>query len=113
VGRVLTQDVTLDGVTMKCGDYVQLTTCFHGLDEQKWENALTVDFNRPGLAAHMAFGRGAHKCPGSNLARSELRVFLEEWLRRIPEFELRPGEGAVTATGAVAGVLRLPLLWSV
>jgi cytochrome P450 len=52
-----------------------------------------------------------HKCPGANLARSELRVFLEEWLKRIPEFAVKPGDHAVTAPGAVAGVLRLPLVW--
>jgi cytochrome P450 len=113
VGRVLTQDVTLDGVTMKAGDYVQLTTCFHGLDERKWQDPLAVDFNRPGLAGHMAFGRGVHKCPGANLARSELRVFLEEWLKRIADFQIKPGEESVTATGSVAGVLRLPLQWPV
>ena len=76
VGRVLTEDVTLDGVTLKAGDYVQLTTCFHGLDDRKWTDPLAVDFHRSGLSEHMAFGRGVHKCPGANLARSELRVFL-------------------------------------
>ena len=111
VGRKLTQDVTLDGVTMRAGDYVQLTTCLHGLDEHRWPNALAVDFHRSGLSDHMAFGRGVHRCPGAILARSELRVFLEEWLRRIPEFQIKPGEEAITATGAVAGVLRLPLVW--
>ena len=111
VGRVLTQDVMLDGVTMKAGDYVQLTTCFHGLDDRRWTDPLSVDFERPGLADHMAFGRGAHKCPGANLARSELRVFLEEWLKRIPDFEINPAEDSVSATGAVFGMLRLPLVW--
>ena len=113
VGRVLTTDVELDGVTLKAGDHVQLTVCFHGLDERRWPDPLTVDFDRPELAGHMAFGRGVHRCPGSNLARSELRVFLEEWLKRIPDFAIKPGEQAVTATGAVAGVLRLPLVWPV
>ena len=113
VGRKLAQDVTLDGVTMKAGDYVQLTSCLHGLDEHRWSNALDVDFSRAGLADHMAFGRGIHRCPGANLARSELRVFLEEWLQRIPDFQIKPGEEAITATGSVAGVLRLPLVWSV
>ena len=112
VGRVLTQDVTMDGVTMKAGDYVQLTTCMHGLDELKWPKPLEVDFGRPGLEDHMAFGRGVHKCPGANLARSELRVFLEEWLKRIPDFQIKPGDHAITATGAVAGVLHLPLQWN-
>lgn len=112
VGRVVTRDVTVDGVTLKAGDFVQLTTCFHGLDEQRWVKALEVDFSREGLAEHMAFGRGVHRCPGANLARSELRVFLEEWLKRIPDFEIKAGEQAITATGAVAGVLKLPLTWS-
>lgn len=113
VGRKLAQDVTLDGVTMKAGDYIQLTTCFHGLDERRWSQPLTVDFDRPGTSDHLAFGRGVHRCPGANLARSELRVFLEEWLPRIPEFAIKPGDQAITATGSVAGVLRLPLVWPV
>jgi cytochrome P450 len=113
VGRRLTQDVTLDGVTMKAGDYVQLTTCFHGLDERAWHDPLTVDFRRPVAERLLTFGKGVHKCPGANLARNELRVFLEEWLARIPEFSIRPGDLAVTASGAVAGVLRLPLVWPV
>ena len=108
---MLRRDVTLDGVSLKAGDYVQLTTCFHGLDEKRWPQPLEVDFARQGLSDHMAFGRGAHRCPGANLARSELRVFLEEWLKRIPDFAIKPGDDAVTATGAVAGVLRLPLVW--
>jgi len=110
ISRVLTRDVTLDGVTMKAGDLVQLTTVFHGLDERAWPNPLEVDFNRD-IHEHMAFGRGVHKCPGANLARAEIRVFLEEWLKRIPEFSIATDDHAVTATGAVAGVLHLPLVW--
>ena len=113
VGRRLAQDVTLDGVTMKAGDYLQLTTCFHGLDERRWPDPLVVDFQRPIAGNSMTFGKGVHKCPGANLARNELRVYLEEWLKRIPEFSIRPGESPVTATGAVAGVLYLPLVWPV
>jgi cytochrome P450 len=110
IARVLTRDVTLDGVLMKAGDFVQLTTVFHGLDERAWPEPLEVDFERD-AHAHMAFGKGVHKCPGSNLARAEIRVFLEEWLKRIPQFSIAPGGDAVTATGAVAGVLNLPLVW--
>lgn len=110
IARVLTEDVVLDGITLKAGDCVQLTTVFHGLDERAWPNPLEVDFGRD-VREHMAFGKGVHKCPGANLARSEIRVFLEEWLRRIPEFSLAPNAKPVTATGAVAGVLSLPLVW--
>ncbi len=42
---------------------------------------------------HLTFGSGAHRCLGSNLARLEVKVTLEEWLKVIPEFRL--AEGAV------------------
>jgi cytochrome P450 len=112
LARVVTKDVIVDGVTLRAGDHVQMTACLHGLDERAWPEPLKVDFaRRP--TDHMAFGRGVHKCPGSNLARSEIRVFLEEWLRRIPDFGIEPGAQVVTAAGAVMGVLRLPLSWPV
>lgn len=110
IGRKLTQDVTLDGVTLKAGDRVMITVCMHGLDERAWPEPLKVDFQRD-ARKHMAFGGGIHKCPGANLARAELRVFLEEWLQRIPDFSLKPGDPPVSASGAVAGMLRLPLVW--
>ena len=54
---------------------------------------------------HLAFGVGIHRCAGSNLARMELRVALEEWMAAIPEFELED-PGAVTwAGGQVRGAL--------
>lgn len=110
ITRTVTRDLELGGVAMKQGDRVMLTTCLHGLDERAWPDALQVDFHR-NAHDHMAFGRGIHKCPGANLARFELRVFLEEWLKRIPHFSLKPGEPPVTAVGSVIGMLRLPLVW--
>ncbi len=112
IGRVLTQDVEVAGVHMKAGDRVQITVCMHGLDERAWPDSLKVDFKRD-VRGHMAFGGGVHRCPGANLARAELRVFLEEWLKRIPEFSLKPGDPPVTASGSVAGVMHLPLVWPV
>jgi cytochrome P450 len=58
---------------------------------------------------HAAFGLGIHRCLGSNLARMELRVALEEWLNRYPDFELAD-PGAVTwSAGQVRGPRTLPL----
>jgi cytochrome P450 len=112
VSRRVTQDLELGGVQMKAGDLVILETCLHGLDERAWPEPMKVDFKRC-PRDHMAFGSGVHKCPGANLARSELAIFLEEWLQRIPNFSIKPGDKAVTAMGAVIGMLRLPLVWPV
>jgi cytochrome P450 len=41
----------------------------------------------------------------------EMRVFLQEWLRRIPDFGIQPGDKARTTSGQVNGITRLPLVW--
>ena len=59
---------------------------------------------------HLAFGGGAHRCLGSHLARMELRVALEEWHRRIPDYQIKPGETATYSPG-IREVQYLPLVW--
>ena len=60
---------------------------------------------------HIAFGVGIHRCAGSNLARMELRVAIEEWLARIPEFRL-DDDGVVTwAGGQVRGPRTIPVVF--
>jgi cytochrome P450 len=60
---------------------------------------------------HVAFGSGIHRCLGSNLARMELKVAIQEWLARIPTFELAD-PGAVTWTGGqVRGPRTIPVRW--
>jgi cytochrome P450 len=112
VARRVTQDMEFGGVTMKANDLVILTTSLHGLDPSTWTDATQVDFQRP-RGELLSFGRGVHKCPGLTLARAELRVFLEEWLLRIPDFSIAPGRQPVTAGGNVIGMLELPLVWPV
>ena len=50
---------------------------------------------------------------GSMLARTELRIFLEEWLKRIPDFEIDPNAEVVVSARAVATITSLPLVWNV
>ena len=58
---------------------------------------------------HVAFGLGIHRCLGSNLARMELRVALEEWLRRYPTFELVDPSLVTWSAGQVRGPRTLPV----
>ena len=111
-GRCVRQDIESKGVAMKAGDMIIMPTTLHGLDERAFPNPLEVDFNRP-TPLHSTFGNGPHRCPGSNLGRTELRVFLEEWLKRIPDFGLQPG-GKIEMRSGVNGTLYgLPLQWRV
>lgn len=99
-------------VPFKMGDQVMLPKLMHGLDERRFPDPLKVDFRRP-KTAHAAFGAGPHRCPGSYLARTELKVFLQEWLGRIPEFRVKPGGRIVCQSGVSHSTLELPLVWSV
>ena len=85
-------------------------TALAGLDERQFANPLIVDFQRP-KPIHMTFGGGAHRCMGSMLARTELRIFLEEWLKRIPDFEIAPGADVSVSARSVATITTLPLIW--
>lgn len=110
VARKVLADIPHGGVTVRAGDMIVLPTCLHGLDERRWADPLTVDFDRR-RDTHCTFGNGVHTCPGAGLARSELAIMLEEWIARIPAFGLDPARPPRTATGAVNGMIELHLVW--
>lgn len=108
--RVATRDFDYKGVSIRSGDSIQLAGLLHNLDERRFSDAMTVDFHRE-IPAIGTFGFGSHRCPGAVLARTELRIFLEEWLPRIPEFSLTTGERPEYAGGMGVSIVRLPLTW--
>lgn len=112
IARRVLKDIEVDGVTVPAGDMIVLPTCLHGLDEAMWEDALTVRFDRR-RQTHATFGNGNHNCPGAGLARSEINIMLEEWIRRIPRFSLKPGTRPFGNTGSVNCIERLELCWPV
>jgi cytochrome P450 len=108
--RTLTMDFEYKGVLFKQNDMIQVPISLSGMDERRYPNAMEIDFSRRPM--HLTFGSGPHRCPGSILARTEIRIFLEEWLKRIPEFEIAAGHEPVTVTGPVNGVVSLHLSWN-
>ena len=111
-GRLVVSDMDYKGVALRAGDQIILPTSLHGLDERKFEDPLRVDFSRP-TPIHSTFGNGAHRCPGSLLARTELKIFLEEWLKRIPDFRIKPGTTPEVRAGVNATIFSLQLVWEV
>jgi len=109
VPRILKQDVTVGGMEMKEGEIVTLLLGAANLDERQFSSADQVDFDRE-RNRHIAFGAGPHRCLGSHLARMELRVALEEWHRRVPDYQIKPGETPTYSTG-IREVQYLPLVW--
>ena len=113
IGRVVTKDVEFHGVQLKAGDPVLIATPIVGLDKQAFDDPMTVDFDRGRARGvrHLAFGTGPHLCPGAFLARTQLRVMLEELLPRMPGLRVQPGAKIKWRAGADFMVRALPLEW--
>jgi cytochrome P450 len=111
IARLITRDLEFHGAPLKKGEMILVPTVMHGIDDRENDDPMKVDFAR-GSTRHSTFGQGAHHCVGAHLARAELRITLEEWLRRIPEFGLAPG-ATIECQGGIVGCVRaLPLVWS-
>jgi cytochrome P450 len=110
MARVVTEDVDYAGCPMKAGDKILMNFPAANRDPEVFEDPATVVLDRA-HNRHVAFGSGIHRCAGSNLARMELRVALEEWLRRIPEFRLAGAESVTWAGGQVRGPRLLPVVF--
>jgi cytochrome P450 len=111
MARVVTEDYTYGGCPMKAEDKVLMNFPAANRDPDEFEDPETVVLDRA-HNRHVAFGSGIHRCAGSNLARMELRVAVEEWLRRIPEFALAPGARVTWAGGQVRGPRSLPVVFA-
>jgi cytochrome P450 len=110
--RVVTRDAEFAGCPMKSGDRVVLPTASAGRDGGQYPDPDEFRLDRiPN--PHLAFGAGPHRCAGAHLARLELRIALEEWHRRIPDYELADDTPIPEHVGAVAGLTALPLRWPV
>jgi cytochrome P450 len=85
VPRMTTADVDVAGVTIPAGSqcWLGLGTANH--DPERYSD---TDVFHDSRSSHFAFGRGPHRCLGSHLARLELRLIIEEWNRRIPDYTL-------------------------
>jgi cytochrome P450 len=106
MAREVIAETEINGCPFKPGQMVMLSFPAANRDPAMFADADTVILDRK-ENRHAAFGLGIHRCIGSNLARMEVTVALEELLKRVPEFSIA---GPVTwSEGTVRGPRRLPL----
>lgn len=111
MSRVVAEDIELNGVQLKKDDVILIPLTRASLDPRQYDNPEVVNFDNDNRK-HLAFGRGPHQCIGSFLARTELRVFLQEWLKRIPDFSVKPGAKIRVRVGSANALESLPLVWT-
>jgi cytochrome P450 len=109
-GRTLTQDYEMHGVKMKKGDKVTSILPAANYDPAVFENPREVNFRRA-RKPNLAFAGGVHSCMGAHLARLEMKVCITEFLRRIPDFQVKQGTRIEYWPGGVVGPKLLPLTW--
>jgi hypothetical protein len=108
MARLVAEDFDFNGQAMKEGDWLLLPFPAANRDPAFFSDADKVVLDRE-ENRHAAFGLGIHRCLGSNLARMELRVALEEWMRRYPDFELLDPESVTWSAGQVRGPRTVPV----
>ena len=106
--RTCTKETEFGGVKMMPGDKVMMSTTLAGRDPEEFPNPEQVSFDRkPRL---LSWGFGPHMCVGMHLAKREMRIAIEEFVNRIPEFSVKPDHQIEYHLGMIQPVT-LPLVW--
>ena len=108
MARMVSKDFDFEGCPMKEGDWLLLPFPSANRDPAVFDRADEVVIDRA-ENRHAAFGLGIHRCIGSNLARMELTVAIEEWLARYPDFELTDPSAVTWSAGQVRGPRTIPV----
>jgi len=108
--RRVTHDCTFKGVEFRRNDRVVLPNTVANRDAGVFNDPQTIDLERK-VNNHVTFGMGPHRCIGSHLAKREVMISLQEWLKQIPDFEIDRDEAPSVFGGPVMGFESLALLW--
>ncbi len=108
--RLVVKDCERFGVKFKTGDMVLCLLSMTGRDDRVNGNAARFDIDRE-HGQHLTFSTGPHLCIGHILARTEIRVLTEEWVKRVPRFAAKPGVRHGFRIGTVTAIQSLPLQW--
>ncbi len=106
--RVVRQPDSIGDIAVQPGDTVMMAFPAACRDPEMFERADEVIIDRS-QNRHVAFGAGIHRCLGSNLARLELTIAIETWLRHFPDFALVPDGRVTWAEGAIRGPRSIPV----
>jgi cytochrome P450 len=110
MAREVVKETTISGCPVRPGNMVLLSFPAANRDPAVFADAHKVIIDRK-ENPHIAFGLGIHRCVGAHLARMDMIIAIEEWLKRIPDFSLNPEVPLTWSEGTVRGPRRLSLLF--
>ena len=108
--RLVLKDCERFGAPFHAGEMVTCLLPISGRDDRHHENPNRIDLDRE-HHEHLIFSTGPHLCVGHLLARAEIRVLAEEWVKRLPRFRIKAGTPQRYRLGTVLAQLTLPLEW--
>lgn len=111
VGRTVRAPVEIGGVALQPGDRIALNYAAASRDPDVCANPQRFDVHREEVV-HTAFGVGPHRCIGEHLARLEIRVAVQEFLKRIPDYTIKPGTTPQFESGQLRTMKNLYLTWN-
>jgi cytochrome P450 len=109
MAREIVTDGEIAGCPVRAGEQTLVTFPAANHDPEVFDAAHEFRIDRA-INRHVAFGLGIHRCLGSNLARLELKVAIQEWLRAFPDYALDPSRATTWANGQVRGPRAIPVL---
>jgi cytochrome P450 len=109
--RFASRDITIDGCPLKRGDRISVHWPAINRDPREYSNPTEIHLDDP-PRSNLAFGYGPHFCVGMHVARHDMAIAIEEWQRRIPEFELEKNATLEERVWGGAGLYALPLRWT-
>lgn len=109
--RLIRNDLELAGAQLKAGEMIVAPMTLASLDPERNPDPTEFDIDRK-KRQHISFSTGPHLCLGHWLAKAEMRIFIAEFLKRIPRFSLAEGFVPKWRAGIVMSLEELPIVWS-
>lgn len=110
--RLICNDIEFGGAQLRAGEMIVAPMTLAGMDDRRNPDPERFDIDRQ-KRQHVSFSTGPHLCLGHHMAKAEMRIFIAEFLRRIPRFQLAEGFKPEFRAGIVMALERLPITWDV
>lgn len=113
MGRTVAEPTTVHGQELAAGDKVWMLFAAGNRDPRRFAEPEKFDLDREGIHRHLGFGEGIHRCVGAPLAQVEMKVAVEQVLRRMPDYHVEDWDAVAFSGGQNRLLSSFPVTWTV